>query len=145
MAPASPKRTILLVEDDAFEVGEVGRRAVPGAEQGQLLRRGQQDVGREVALTLAFGLFGVAGAGLDVDVQPDLADRGRQIAFDVGGQRLQRRQIQGMHARPRPVLRPWPPFGELALQFAAQAERRTRASLADIEDGGIGVGNLGSL
>ena len=33
-------------------------------------------------------------------------------------------------------------LGELALQLAAQAERRARAGLADIEDGALGVGDL---
>ncbi|MNI37399.1 hypothetical protein D3C73_914880 [compost metagenome] len=65
-----------------------------------------------------------------MDVEPDLADRRHQVALDVGGQGLQRRQIEGVDTRPRPRLRPRPPFGQIdqagqeAGQRLAPARRR---------------------
>ncbi|MNJ35713.1 hypothetical protein D3C77_304670 [compost metagenome] len=112
-----------LVQHHAFQVGEIIPRPLPGAEQGQLLRRGQQDVGREIALALLLRLLGVAGAALDMDVQPDLADGRHQIALDVGGQGLQRRQIEGVDARTRLGARP-------ALRQVNQAGQEARQSLA---------------
>uniref|UniRef100_A0A0N4ZZC8 LigA n=1 Tax=Parastrongyloides trichosuri TaxID=131310 RepID=A0A0N4ZZC8_PARTI len=114
-----------LVQHHAFQVGEIVPRPFPGAEQGQLLRRGQQDVGREVALALFLRLLGVAGAALNVDVQPDLPDGRHQVALDVGGQRLQRREVEGVNARTRPCLGPRPPLGQVD-----QAGQEARQSLA---------------
>ncbi len=59
-----------LVDDHASEVLEIQPRALPGAEQRQLLGRGQQHVGRLDALALAAGLTGVAGAALGLDGSP---------------------------------------------------------------------------
>ncbi len=47
---------------DAGQVLEIAPRAFPGAEQGQLLGRGEQDVGRLDPLALTPGDAGVAGA-----------------------------------------------------------------------------------
>ncbi len=55
------------------QVLEIAPRAFPGAEQGQLLGRGEQDVGRLDPLALASRDAGVAGAGLGHDLQAHLA------------------------------------------------------------------------
>lgn len=99
------------VQHDAFQVGEIVSRSVPGTEQRQLLGRGQQDVRRVLALALLLRLFGVAGTAFDMDVQPDLADRRHQIALNISGQRLQRRQIKRMHAAARPETGARPALG----------------------------------
>ena len=64
-----------LVEDHALQVLEIEPRALPGAEQGQLLGRGQQDVRRLHPLALAAREAGVAGAALGDDRQAHLGDR----------------------------------------------------------------------
>jgi hypothetical protein len=51
-----------LVDDDAGQVSEIEPRPLPGAEQGELFRRGQKDVGRLDPLALAARHAGVAGA-----------------------------------------------------------------------------------
>ena len=43
---------------------------------------------------------GVAGAALDTDRQPHLADRRHQVALHVDRQRLQRRDVEGVDAAP---------------------------------------------
>ena len=65
-----------------------------GEQQRELLRRGQQDVGRIAALALALRGRRVAGAGLDPDRQPHLGDRRLEIARDVDRERLQRRDVE---------------------------------------------------
>ena len=70
------------------------RRVGAGAEQRELLRRGEQDVGRIVALALALRRRRVAGAGLDADGQAHLGDRALQVALDVDRERLQRRDVE---------------------------------------------------
>ena len=56
-----------LVDDHAAQVLEVAPRALPGAEQGQLLGRGQQHVGRLHPLALAAREPGVPRARLGPD------------------------------------------------------------------------------
>ena len=83
-----------LVEDHAPEraeqIGRVGR----GEQQRELLRRGEQDVGRIAPLALALRGRRVAGAGLDADRQLHLGDRPLEIARDVDRERLQRRDVE---------------------------------------------------
>ncbi len=87
-----------LVDDHAGEISEIFPRAFPGAEQAQLLGRGQQDVRRLDPLTGLAALAGVARAALGDDLQPHLADRGHQIALDIHGQGLERRDVEGVDA-----------------------------------------------
>ncbi len=82
----------------AEQIGRVGR----SKNQRQLLRRGQQNVRRIAALTLALACRRVAGAGLDPDRQLHLGDRRLEIACDVDGERLQRRDVE----RVQPALAP---------------------------------------
>ena len=56
-----------LVEDHALERAEQIRRIVRGEQQRELLRRGEQDVGRIAPLALALRGRRVAGARLDAD------------------------------------------------------------------------------
>ena len=78
------------VDDDAGKVLEIEARAFPGAEQGQLLGGGQQDVGGPHLLPLAAGDPGVPRPALGGDVQPHLPDRSGEVALDVHGQGLER-------------------------------------------------------
>ena len=64
-------------------------------------RRGQQDVRRLDTLARAAVGGRVAGARLDRYRQPHLLDRPRQVARDVGGQRLQRADVQRVDAGTR--------------------------------------------
>ena len=87
-----------LVEHDAFERGEQERGVVGGQQQRQLLGRGEQDVRRIAPLPLPPRHRRIAGAGLDLDRQPHLGNRRLQIARNVDGQRLQRRDVEGVQA-----------------------------------------------
>ena len=85
-----------LVQDHRVEAREIVRRPLPGAEQGQLLRRGDQYVRRRDPLAALLGLARVAGAGLGGDRQTQLQDRGQKVAVHVHRQRLQRRDVEGV-------------------------------------------------
>jgi hypothetical protein len=89
-----------LVDDHGLQVGEVGPRALPGAEQRQLLGGGEQDVGRMQPLALTLGDAGVASAGFHAHLQPHLGDRGHEVARHVHGQGLERGDVEGVQARP---------------------------------------------
>ena len=86
------------VEHDALERGEQKRRIVGRQQQRQLLGRGEQDIRRIAPLPLPPRHRRIAGAGLDLDRQPHLGDRRLQIARDVDGERLQRRDVEGVEA-----------------------------------------------
>jgi hypothetical protein len=66
-------------------------------EQGEAFGRGQQDMRRVGALAAALGVGGVAGAVLDPDRRP-APSMGGQVAADVGGQRLEGRDVEGVQA-----------------------------------------------
>ena len=66
--------------------------------QRDLLRRGEQNVGGLETLALAARGRRVAGAGLERDRQPHLGNGLSQIAGDIDGKSLQRRDIEGMDA-----------------------------------------------
>ena len=93
-----------LVEHHAPETAEQIRRVGAGQQQRQLLRRGQQDVRRIAALALAFRCRRVAGAGLDADRQAHLADRRFEVARDIDGERLQRRDVERVQALGAPQI-----------------------------------------
>ena len=95
-----------LVDDHAGEVLEIEPRPFPGAEQRQLLGRGQQDVGRLDPLALAPGDPRVAGARLGGHLQAHLGDRRHQVALDVYRQRLERRDVERVDAARRVGRRP---------------------------------------
>ena len=112
MAALGGDERMQFVEHDVAQILEeppgVGRRE----KQRKLLGRGQQDVGRLQLLALALVGRRVAGAGLDGDGQAHLADRPGEIAFDVDGERLQRRNVERVDAAMR--------LPRLALRTVAQ-------------------------
>ena len=113
---------VQFVEDDAGERGEeVGGLPVRD-EQGQLLRRGQQDVGGTRDLPGALVRGGVAGARLDPDIEPHLGDGRVEVARDIDGQRLEGRDVEGVQA---PALRGGRPAGE-----GGEARQEARQRLA---------------
>ncbi len=91
---------VQLVEHHAAQVGEQMRRVGRGEQQGDLLGRRQQDVGRVDALPLALVHGGVAGARLDADRQAHVGDGMPEVALHVDGERLQRRDVESVEARP---------------------------------------------
>ena len=74
--------------------GRIGR----SQQQRDLLRRGQQNLRRIAALALALRSRRVAGARLDADRQPHFGDRRFQIARDIDGERLERRNVERVQA-----------------------------------------------
>ena len=83
-----------LVDDDGVEPGEVRARIRQRQQQSEALGRGQQDVGRIVALAPALVGRRVAAAGGDRDRQMQLVHGCGQVARDVGRQRLERRDVE---------------------------------------------------
>ncbi len=67
-------------------------------QEGEAFWCGQQDMRRVGALAAALGVGGVAGAVLDTDRQGSALDRPAQVAADIGGQRLERRDVEGVQA-----------------------------------------------
>ena len=78
------------------------RRVGQGEQHGEAFGRGQQDVAAASARWRRRSVGGgVAGAGLDGDGQRHVRDRAGQVARDVGGQRLQRADIERVQAGAR--------------------------------------------
>ena len=94
-----------LIEDHIFQAAEQLGRAFMRQHQRDLLRRGQQNVGRQDALPRAARGRRVAGAGLEPDRQLHLGHRHGQIARDVDGERLERRDVERMDGGCRLPLR----------------------------------------
>jgi hypothetical protein len=109
---------VQLVDDHPAHRAEHPWRFRHGNEQRHLLGRGDQDVGRMMALALALGGRRVAGPRLDADRQAHLARRPFEIACDVDGQRLERRHIKRVE-----------PLSRLHREFA-QRRQKARQRLA---------------
>ena len=105
---------VQLVEDHIFEGAEQLGGALMRQHQRDLLRRGQQDVGRQHALAGAARGRRVAGARLEPDRQRHLRDRRGEVARDVDGQRLERRDIERVDR------------GRRASRFGGRRARSTR-------------------
>ena len=90
---------VQLIEDHIFEAAEQLGGAFMRQHQRDLLRRRQQDVGRQDALARAARGRRIAGARLESDRQLHLGDRHGQIARDVDGKRLERRDVKRMDRR----------------------------------------------
>ncbi len=86
------------VEHDALQRLEQERRIGRGQQQRHLLRRRQQDVRRITALPLPPRHRRIAGPRLDLHRQLHLGDRPFEIAGDVDGQRLERRDVERVQA-----------------------------------------------
>ena len=84
------------VQHDAPERAEHTLGVAMAEQQRQLLGRRHQDVGRIVTLPGAAMHGRIAGPRLDLDACAHLADRGGEVAGDVDGQGLERRDIEGM-------------------------------------------------
>ena len=109
-----------LIQNDGVQGAEQRGRALPGAEQSQLFRRGDKDVRRMLALALLLGLRRVARAGLDGNGQTHLFDRRDQIAMHINAQSLERRNIEGVQPAP----------GDTRVGKIDQAGQKPRQSLA---------------
>ncbi|MNS59900.1 hypothetical protein D3C72_928730 [compost metagenome] len=83
-----------LVDDHAFQILKIVARAFPGAEQGQLFRRGQQNVRRGDLLALAASLPGIARAGFDHDRQIHFPNRREQVPLHIDRQGFQGRNVE---------------------------------------------------
>ena len=112
-----------LVDDDTAEGAEQGRRVGPGEHQRQRFGRRHQHLRRLPALPFALPLRRVAGARLHADIEAHFRDRGFEIAVDIDGQRLQRRDIEGMQSGAR-RRRKLSDAGQEAGQRLAAAGRR---------------------
>jgi hypothetical protein len=87
-----------LVDHDAFQAGEQ-RSALGVAEQErERFGRGQQDVRRAGALAGLAVRRGITGAGLDADGQAHFLDRSQEVALDIVGQGLERRDVERVQA-----------------------------------------------
>jgi hypothetical protein len=86
------------VEHHALEPAEQKRRIRRSEQQRELLRCGEQNVGRIAALALALGSRCVAGVRFQPHRQCHFLDWNFQIARDVHRQRLQRRNIERVQA-----------------------------------------------
>ena len=81
-----------LVDDHRLDAAQHLAR-LRGEHQVERLGRRDQDVRRRAAHRGALGLRRVAGADRDRHVRPDPAQRRAQVAVDVVGERLQRRDV----------------------------------------------------
>ena len=91
-----------LVDDQRLDVGEDLARP-RGHHQVERLGRGDQDVGRLAQHRLAILLRGVAGAQPDRDVGPDPGQRRPQVALDVVGEGLERRDVDELDPVAEPL------------------------------------------
>jgi hypothetical protein len=99
----SPRFEATIVEDHPAQVSEEMVRIRAGEQQSQLLGRRQEDVGRIDPLALALRHRGVARSRLDAHAEPEIGDRAAEVTLDVDGQRLQRRDVERVEARPRAI------------------------------------------
>ncbi len=91
-----------LIEHDLSEVREQPRPVFMRQQQRELFRRCQQDMRRFRALALAFRRRRIAAARFDRNVEPHLRNRRRQVAGNIDGQRLKRRDVERVKARTLP-------------------------------------------
>ena len=101
VAPLGGDKRVQLVEHHEAQVGKEALRVARRDQQGELLGRGEQDIGRHEFLARPLVLRRVAGAGLHGDAEADLGDRLGKIALDIDGQRLQRRDVERVDAAAR--------------------------------------------
>src|SRR5215475_2883485 len=116
------------VEDHTLERAEHIGRIGAGEQQRQLLRRGEQNIGRVTPLSLALGSRRVASAGFNPHWQSHLLNRNLEVPRNVDGERLQRRNIKSM----QPLRAHQGPTGRLQVTRADAAlaqlhERRQKA------------------
>jgi hypothetical protein len=84
------------INHDAAQGAEQAAGLFEAEQKREAFGGGEQDMGRVGFLACpAFGR-GVAAAGFDADAEIQGLDRGHQVAGDVGGQRFQRADIEGV-------------------------------------------------
>ena len=93
---------VQLVDDDGTQARELGPGGGIGEHQRQRFRGRQQDLWRAIALARAARRRRVAGARLRTHRQPKLGYRDLEIAPDVHGERLERRDVERMQPLGRP-------------------------------------------
>ncbi len=89
---------VQFVEHDALQRAEQMRRVGAAQQQRELFGRRHQNVGRIAALALAARGGRVAGARFDAHRQVHVDDGRFEIARDVDRERLQRRDVERVHA-----------------------------------------------
>ncbi len=122
----------------ARRVANRAARVGQGEHHGEALGRGEQHLRRTLALAAAAVGGRVAGAGLDGDRQAHLGHGREQVAGDVGGERLQRADVERVQAGGR-GLRQRDQAGEKAGERLAAAgggdQERALAGRGGGEDG----------
>jgi hypothetical protein len=81
-----------------FQARKDARGVLVAEQEGEAFWCGEQDMRRVGALAAALGVGGVAGAVLDADRQGGTLDRAAQVAADIGGQRLEGGDVEGVQA-----------------------------------------------
>ncbi len=101
------RKSVDLVDDNTLEVFEQFEAVGVRQQEGQAFRCRQQHMRRTATLTfLAIGRR-VAAAGFDLDGESHLLDRRDEIALNIVGKCLQRRDVEGMQPLRRiPALQP---------------------------------------
>lgn len=125
------------VEHDAGQRGEEFRRVGVGEQQRQLFRRRHQDRGWRVALAQAAVLRRVAGAGFDGDAEAHFGERDFEVALDVDGERLQRRDVERVQRGLR-----WRIFCEIDKARQKARQRLAGAGGRDQQRGFAGAGEI---
>jgi hypothetical protein len=100
LAAFGPGERVQLIHHHAGQALEHLRRLWIGDQERKRFRRGQQDVRGRGALARPAIRRGVAGPDLAPDRQRHFGDRRRKIAPDVGGERLEGRDVERMEAAP---------------------------------------------
>jgi hypothetical protein len=98
MAALRHHQRVQLVQNHIAQVLEEALRLAIGQKQRELLRCREQYVGRVELLPLPLALRRVAGTVFDTHRQPHLADRFHEVALDVDGERLERRDVERVDA-----------------------------------------------
>ena len=111
------------IDDDGLHAGQHRRRIGIGNQQRQRFGRRQQDMRRAFTLPLLAVRRGIAGARLDADIKADLGDGRQQVALHIDGERLQRRDIDGVQAIAR-IVGQIGQRGEKPRQRLARSRRR---------------------
>ncbi len=128
---------VQFVEHDAGQRGEEFRRVGAGEQQRQLFRRRHQDRGWRVALAQAAVLRRVAGAGFDGDAEAHFGEQDFEVALDVDGERLQRRDVERVQRGLR-----WRIFCEIDKARQKSPPASCGAGGRDQQRGFVGAGEI---
>ena len=98
IAALARRERVQFIDNDAAQIREKPPGVGMREDQRDLFRRCQQDIRWQAHLPLATRSRGIPGARLHVDRKRHLRDRRFEIAGDIDRQRLQRRNVERMHA-----------------------------------------------